>query len=54
MFHEDFFGSNQRCISHKAADAPTFHLGRVIDLLAFIFREVDESLSPKTRLRSSP
>jgi hypothetical protein len=51
MSYAYFFGGEQRSIGNKATDAPAFKFCGFIDLLAFLVREVHESLSPETRFR---
>jgi hypothetical protein len=45
-----FFSGNQRCVGNKTTDAPAFEFCGLIDLLAFLVREVHKSFSPETRL----
>jgi len=41
------FGRSQRCIGDKTAHAPTFDFGSLINQLAFLVSEVNESLFPE-------
>jgi hypothetical protein len=52
MFDAYFFDRNQRCVGNKTTDASAFKSCGLIDLLAFLVREVHKSLSPEARLRA--